>query len=201
VGAGSFAVAFWNVDGSFNHPVRDALRFAAFWVFFAAIGAWLILFAVRWRLHITHEHLQQIGCFRTSLVRWSDISSAKWRLFPNDSLELTAPNCRIVIDFQNLTLHDRRPVILHLRETIPATLQEGWDKFAGFALPSPPSAKKTKTIRMVGSILFLTFAVLFASCWAMRLGTQHLWYAALNLFAALWTLRPGRKKDGKTLCE
>ena len=144
MGAGWFVVAYWNLDGSFRKPREAAFLFAGFWAGWAALGAWISLSAVRSRLNLTDDCLQQVGCFRRTTLRWGHISGVRWRLRPaGGSVVLRGVRRRVTIKFGGFASEHRPEIIQYVHRSISVPVQENWEVFEQRWLTSPGTGPQT----------------------------------------------------------
>ena len=191
LGAGSFVVAYWNLDGSFIRPERSAVLFGLFWSAWTLLGVWLILSAVRGRLFVTDEGIQQVGCFRQKTVRWRDVSMVRWRLLPaGGCVVLRGAGQKVTIEFGAFARPDRPELIERIHAQIPGSIQENWDAFGCRWLRAPdPSAQWKIWCWLPISLVLFLIAGMFVWLWLGGLGVQSLVMVAVNAAAALWAVR------------
>jgi hypothetical protein len=121
------------------------LGFAAFWLLLAAFGVWVLLAYWRERLAVHDAEIDHVGVIRRKRMRVPDMVSARWRCWPaGGSLVLKSNSTRLVIYFDNFAHDERRQLIRFFRESVPISLQTGWELF--FVRVGRPQAHRTRQL-------------------------------------------------------
>jgi hypothetical protein len=194
---GNLAVAWWNFDGSFEHPRASAVAFALFWLFWASLGVWMLLAYFWERLVITTNNIRKIGWFRTRSLRQDEITTARWRLLYGDggSLVVKSANAKIVVHFEHFTKAERAELRTIFRTILHESIQENWQKYEQrFVTRPPPDPRMIRRIRYVLSAVFVTFAACFALLAFAGIGNfaELIVVALLNVLASVWLVKQSR---------
>lgn len=155
-------VALANADGSFRNPRTAAIFFGCFGGV-NLLGSLYLWRAYRiGRLTLSATHLQLKTVFRTRTLLISDISRAKWRVYPGvGHVVLHTPARRMVIEMGDYAHADELRVIC--RSLIPEAMQENYAQFeaARTAVRRPVVVGASTTFWLaVVSLLIAT------ACWA-----------------------------------
>src|SRR5437773_11768234 len=98
---GSTSAAYWNLDGSFVHPMRDAVIYASFWSCWSLPGAGLIAYYFRYRLFVSDCTIERVGLVFTRAIDSSEVNAVVWRGIWSDVV-LRAGKKKLRIELDNL---------------------------------------------------------------------------------------------------
>ena len=135
-GAGSCVMALVNPDGSFAHPAKAAAGFGLFWFLWLLLGIYVTATAIRYRLYVDADRVEEIGCFRRRAIQLDEVSVARWRLIPKGgSLSLRGFSGKLTVAFDGFGTQDRRELIEFFHRHLAEHVQEGWQQFEARFLP------------------------------------------------------------------
>jgi hypothetical protein len=146
MGVLTVAAALNNADGSFRHPVAAAIFMGGIWFGLTAVACLLILCYYRYSLIVSRDVVRRTGCFMTREVRLVFVNRADWgSLVKGGTLLLSEDNRRLKIHFANYTFRERAELIEFFRAALPATSQEGWDRFESRCMPPRVEYKELRS--------------------------------------------------------
>lgn len=185
MGLFSVCSAYWNIDGSFPHPVRFAIGLGIVWSAFVLVSLWIITAYFRERLELTPVAIILQGVVYKRVIRWDDVSKVAWRRGPRQGvivIRTSTGRSRIWLD--NFTDDERRTIIDFVQHSIPVDLQEGWQQFAeAVTRAAQPQSAWTAAVCMT---LFAAMSLLFLMCAQQGLGMEWLFPGLASLSAAVW---------------
>jgi hypothetical protein len=139
IGIVTTVAAIWNIDGSFAYPEVTALIFGTFWSGCTLLGVWIIAAYFRERLLLGKTAIVQHGIFRCRTLESGEVLQIKWRTWPfGADVIIRTHSERIKIYLDNFTEKEREAIVLFLRETFAAELQENWSRFEEDSLGLTP---------------------------------------------------------------
>jgi len=97
--------------------------------FFASISLWLLLSYYFVSLTIQGRKIIEQGVLLRKELDLDHIRQLRWIPSPSGNIKLKSLNEKITIYLKYFPLEDRLWIVEHLREQIPASVQEGWDLF------------------------------------------------------------------------
>ncbi|HEY2414469.1 MAG TPA: hypothetical protein VGI40_19645 [Pirellulaceae bacterium] len=167
-GVASTIAAYWNLDGSFKHPTRDAITFAVVWSSFSLLGVWLIVFYFRYRLRVSDEEIVQTGVLFTRAIKLAQVTAVKWRIIWRDVV-LQAGNSRLRIGLEDVSADDREEFIAFLRRRFDASVHQAWPLFEKHLWGRSRRPQEPMSWRRLSLGLFLaclgTFAWFYLFVW------------------------------------
>jgi hypothetical protein len=193
-------VIFWDKDSfPFQHRTLLAFLCAAFWSGWAVLGVWIILAYFRSRLFISESHVESIGVLNRKYIVLDELTQVVWRSRPiGGSVVLHAPNCKIVIEFENFTKEQRAEMVDFLHNKISHEIQDGWDGFYKFfSKQFEPRQGLSRSFFIFNSVVLFSFGVLFIFIWNAGYGQKYLSTSIINLIVGLSFLCIAIKKKRK----
>lgn len=124
---GAYA-AYYNLDGSFPHPVAFGLAVSVQCVFFLFLGAYYFLATERERIWILDNAIFQRGVCFTRRIEFKDVLALNWRRH-TFRLIVEGPQTRISIWLNNYPFAQQQQVIEHFRTAIPKHRHKNYRKF------------------------------------------------------------------------
>jgi hypothetical protein len=190
-GVASTIAAYWNLDGSFKHPVRDAALFAVIGLGFSLLGAALIAVALRYRLHVSDREVKQTGLFFTKSIELSQVTGVRWRTMLRDVV-LQAGKSRLCVEIGSLAVSDSHEVIDFLHQRLDPSLHQGWPFFSKCHVALAKRREEPLSWRRLSLGVFLaclgTFAWYFWVVWIVGGGFWNLAAGAALLVLLLMSL-------------
>lgn len=124
---GAYA-AYYNIDGSFPHPVAFGLVVSAQCLFFLCLGAYYFIAAERERIWIFDDAILQRGVIFTRRIEFKDILALSWRQH-TFRLVIEGPHTRISIWLNTYPFAQQQQVIEFFRSTVPRHLHKNYRPF------------------------------------------------------------------------
>lgn len=185
--------AYFNIDGSFDEPLLAAAVFGLLCSCFIALGVWLLVFSIRYRLCHDGSTLQEIGIIRNRHLTLSKVDQLKWRRHPaGGSVRITSAEGVLKIDFANFEREQREELISLLRDSVPLNAQTCWKEFRKHFEYTPERHARTRRIRSLLIFLFVAHAIAFLVLSLLGFGLEYLLYAIANALVSVYLVRTNR---------
>ena len=187
-GVASMVAAYWNLDGSFAHPTRDATVAGVFWSCFSLFSAALAVYCYRYRLYISDSKIRQVGPFLTTEIDLSNVTKVRWRFVWRDVV-LWAGRSRLRVKFEDFSGSDFREIVAFLRHRFDPDIQQGWSLFSKHVLARSTRKSEPMSWRRLSLGIFLaclgTFGWFFVFVWFVGGERQNF---AIGVFLAILLL-------------
>ena len=198
-----FAVyaAYFNLDGSFPHPLRHAAVYAISALFWFLVGAWFVLACFRESMIISAKFVSQQGVLTYRFIDLRDLTRIRWGRHTHRII-LHSPGGKISIWLQNFSRREQLFLIQFFRRQFPKSIQ---DYYRGFRTSpmirklreEPQEPKPSRALGFECAAMLLATSAAFFYCWLQNLGYVWLGVAlALCLFGASYIWRA--RKRGPT---
>jgi len=126
----TFIAAWWNIDGSFQHPMLFAVSGGSIWAALMMMSVWTVVAYYRTELLIGPDEIIYHGVLWEKKLAINDVTHLKWSTLPNaGNVVLYTDSTKLKVAFSIYRTAERKALISSIRANIREDVQEGWTRF------------------------------------------------------------------------